>query len=387
MLRRVLSALFVSSLVLTACTTAESSPATSVAPRMTATRTAARVTNGLGRKRSDRSARLPRRRHHRIRPVRPGHRRQRRVADPSGRQRRNPAARHYRLLGPARRFQRVRLTCLVLSPDGRQVAIAYDDRSGMFGDDGVRKTQILDLEGYASARSRSSCGGCGSIQGVDIVPRAWSRDGTVVAVVRRQRRGPEPPRDGVGADGRAWAVDPSDRRARRLPDRILAGQPAGALPARRRWWHVDGGHAAGTAEAASSWLRRLALRQVSPRGWTVAQDDYIGPAASYSPDGSRIAFVADDGSGRGPRLYVVDADGGTPEAIAGPAAAMTTAAWSPDGEWIAFDGSINGGPHDVYAVHPDGSRQVDLRPGTGNGSVLHALVPGLKGAAGAGNRH
>jgi len=57
---------------------------------------------------------------------------------------------------------------------------------------------------------------------------------------------------------------------------------------------------------------------------------------------------------------------------------MTTAAWSPDGKWIAFDGSVNGRPHDVYAVHPDGSGQVDLTKDLGLGACCMHWSPDAK---------
>ena len=229
--------------------------------------TAARVTNGLGRKRCDLPARLPRRRRHRIRPVRPGHRH-------SG---------AWLIHPDGSRETRLRVTtdfsgapadfngfgcCLVLSPDGRKVAVAYDDWSGLFGDTGVRKTQILKLDGARVASVPINCGGCASIQGVDIVPRAWSLDGTVVRAVSVGSE-EAPSRQGMGLaqmDGHGlWTQvtgGPDDFPIAFSPDsrRVLFRRDD------------DGGTLMqGTRREPpnSDFLAsRLALRQVSPRGWS-----------------------------------------------------------------------------------------------------------------------
>lgn len=69
---------------------------------------------------------------------------------------------------------------------------------------------------------------------------------------------------------------------------------------------------------------------------------------SFSPDGERIAFIADL-SGE-PQLWITDRNGSHPQLIASMEHGIQAAQWSPDGEWIAFasDGKI-------HLVHPDGS--------------------------------
>ncbi len=52
-------------------------------------------------------------------------------------------------------------------------------------------------------------------------------------------------------------------------------------------------------------------------------------------------------------VYVVDADGSHVKRIT-PRGDILSAQWSPDGRWIAFDNS-DGGPHDLFVIHPDGT--------------------------------
>lgn len=64
---------------------------------------------------------------------------------------------------------------------------------------------------------------------------------------------------------------------------------------------------------------------------------------SWSPDGRRIVFSSEEGSGR-PQIYIIDANGGTPQRISNPAFSRycTSPAWSPDGKKIAFVALIGG---------------------------------------------
>jgi hypothetical protein len=88
-----------------------------------------------------------------------------------------------------------------------------------------------------------------------------------------------------------------------------------------------------TLDIGSSGLRQIA--------------DSSGAAASWSPDGQRLAATLDG------KIVVMAADGTGRRAI-------TTggdASWSPDGEWIAFRDSVPGVTEalGVFAVRPDGS--------------------------------
>ena len=68
---------------------------------------------------------------------------------------------------------------------------------------------------------------------------------------------------------------------------------------------------------------------------------------AWSPDGSRIAFVSDDGGVD--TLYVRDIDAGEPRAVASGAEAGEGWAWSPDGTRIAYV-AVRDGDSDVFVV-------------------------------------
>ncbi len=103
------------------------------------------------------------------------------------------------------------------------------------------------------------------------------------------------------------------------------------------------------------------LRRLNPANVGVAVSDPFGPGASWSPDGKQVTFSAFDRSGATygttSRAYVVDVAGGDATPITEDSTYMTSARWSPSGEWIAYDFDHPGGvgSRDVWLVRPDGS--------------------------------
>jgi Tol biopolymer transport system component len=85
----------------------------------------------------------------------------------------------------------------------------------------------------------------------------------------------------------------------------------------------------------------------------VTRGDADDRAATYSPDGTRLAF---DSTRGGPtRVYVMDADGSNPRRLTG-GADDWGATWSPDGRWIAYNswpGGLDVGTQ-IWLVTPDG---------------------------------
>jgi Tol biopolymer transport system component len=99
--------------------------------------------------------------------------------------------------------------------------------------------------------------------------------------------------------------------------------------------------------------------------------------ASWSPDGTRVAFaaaIATPGEARNGEvergLFVVDADGSDAHQIV-PSAQILDAQWSPDGTWIAFT-EANPDRPDVFIVHPDGT---GLREVTSSSDGLSSWGP------------
>jgi Tol biopolymer transport system component len=78
---------------------------------------------------------------------------------------------------------------------------------------------------------------------------------------------------------------------------------------------------------------------------------------SWSPDGTRIAFVSQrDGNNE---VYVMDADGSNQIRLTNESQDDIQPSWSPDGENIVFVSSRNGSP-DVFTMRADGTGQQGL---------------------------
>jgi dipeptidyl aminopeptidase/acylaminoacyl peptidase len=83
-----------------------------------------------------------------------------------------------------------------------------------------------------------------------------------------------------------------------------------------------------------------------------SQTGFLSPP-TWSPDGSRIAFVSDrDGN---QDIWVMDSDGSNPVNLTHEQAKDYSPAWSPLGDWIAF-ASVRDSPYwELYLMRPDGS--------------------------------
>jgi Tol biopolymer transport system component len=90
-----------------------------------------------------------------------------------------------------------------------------------------------------------------------------------------------------------------------------------------------------------------------------------GEYPDWSPDGDRLVYAGSaDGTGTGPYdLWVVDADGLTdPARITTWAGGDFAPAWSPDGEWIAYQSDVMG-RFELWLVRPDGTGARAITPG------------------------
>lgn len=104
---------------------------------------------------------------------------------------------------------------------------------------------------------------------------------------------------------------------------------------------------------------------------SVARMAKVGFASSpsFSPDGSRIAFVTNI-SGV-PQVWTMPTAGGYPTLVTSFEDAVGFVQWSPDGHWLAFNVAPGGGFNEqIYLVRPDGT---DLRRLTDGGKANNFL--------------
>ncbi len=92
---------------------------------------------------------------------------------------------------------------------------------------------------------------------------------------------------------------------------------------------------------------------------------------SFSPDGTRLAFVFDL-TGL-PQVWTVPVEGGWPTLVTALDDQVSGVSWSPDGAWLAFTLAPGGGMNtQVYLIHPDGT---GLRRLTDGGTENNWLGP------------
>jgi TolB protein len=99
----------------------------------------------------------------------------------------------------------------------------------------------------------------------------------------------------------------------------------------------------------------------------LTRDGTHNGSPSWSPDGTRIAFVS--GRGRVDQIWTMRADGSGMRRLTTPRALDEQPAWSPDGRRIAFVRRSSDTLSAIYLVNADGTR---LRPLThGHGDYRH----------------
>jgi len=194
-----------------------------------------------------------------------------------------------------------------LSPDGKRLAVTRIQ-------EGDIRAIILGLDGEE----------LGSFVTGSMGRHVWSADGESLIFVRRRTHAGElqrlRPADGVVSNlpyGSIESLDPAVRG-----DRL----------AYTRWRFVTG-------------LRRMDLEdgKVVPGSERVlVPSTSVDHSPEYSPDGSRLAFVSDRTGTE--EVWVCDADGSAVRRLTSLDVHGTgSPRWSPDGEWIAFDSSVDTG--------------------------------------------
>jgi len=257
--------------------------------------------------------------------------------------------------------------CAIFSPDGKRVALAYAQEGGAAGPGMWTETRILNLDGSDYASVPDFCGACDSTSQLNYVPRAWSPDGKLLALEAWSDA--DPSKDGINVSPTTtgnttdWATHVTGNH-RDVP---IAFSPDGT---QLLFVRISGNDRNGPLmvvdlpDIGFSQGRPTpgSVHQISPDGVLVSVSGYFGGPASWSSDGSRVAFAAALASttDHPSRVFVVDTNGGSARSITSVENWITTAQWSPDGTWIAFDEPSDSGAHDLVIVRPDGSGTKEL---------------------------
>lgn len=117
----------------------------------------------------------------------------------------------------------------------------------------------------------------------------------------------------------------------------------------------------GSTEVYTLALDSLAVRQVTD----FPRPEIANRFPDWSPGGRELVFVSENSDGVGD-LYLIAADGTGLRKLTSDAARYENPAWSPGGEWIAFEKGM-GEDWGLYLIRPDGS---DLRR-VGGRSLFH----------------
>ena len=162
---------------------------------------------------------------------------------------------------------------------------------------------------------------------------AWSPDGTRITYTSYRDNNPD-----------LWMTDLRTNRHTKLSGR--PGINAGAE------WSPDGTEIALTLskEQGNSDIYALDVNGSIVRRMTRHWAIDVSP--SYSPDGSKVAFVsARLGT---PQIFAMDREGGEPVRLTQRGGHNVSPAWSPDGSRLAFAGRDEG-RFDIFVVNADGS--------------------------------
>ena len=208
---------------------------------------------------------------------------------------------------------------VLISPDGRSVVVAVEEAKSV-------ELRVFSLE---TRRSRVVRRGPASLRA-----GAWSPDGERLAYLERGSLRV------VGIDGRG--------------DRLLARSASGNVS-----WSRDGTRLAFASTTGSFAARtvRTTLDVVTVSATQVARRTvFVDPApydsrpdASWSPDGSTIAF----GVLRPARILAVAPTGGQVRTLTG----GSIPRWSPDGSRISFRGSGPAGIEELWTMAADGTNK------------------------------
>lgn len=138
----------------------------------------------------------------------------------------------------------------------------------------------------------------------------------------------------------------------RLPSIVALLVSCGRAPVPCEYEIVFDSTRDGSTEVYVLDLETLETRQITDS----SDPDVANRLPDWSPDGREIVFASVDTSGVG-ELYVSESTGSSIRQLTGQPAHYENPAWSPDGQWVAFEMGLED-DWGLYLVRPDGS---DLR--------------------------
>jgi dipeptidyl aminopeptidase/acylaminoacyl peptidase len=252
----------------------------------------------------------------------------------------------------------------VFSPDGTRLAFLKSDGGS------PRDLYVTNADGIGGARLLASHPEAEN-SGVGIHGIAWSPDSSRLAYVLPG----QPPIRVV--DARDGTPEPLEQ----------AGDPG---PFSSLEWSPDGTELVYDADG-DIWAKPLDGRPAR----RLAALDGLDHGATWSPDGSRIAFV--HSSGTDPGVYVVERDGsGLRRVGVTPTNEVGTVRWKPDAAAVVFDGRMNASAQGVWVAgaedsvqrllrehvsgpvpSPDGSQLLIRQAYTGTTGGYDAVKPGI----------